>query len=93
MSSKPPAHTKKIQFYIPERFYYIARAIADKNQEPLSALLKRLLVVQLEAAASDSFKASNFLNYAIKNGELSPEVTEEIKSFLSVHDPVPDDEV
>ena len=77
--------TYKISIYLPPFQYLLAKAIADKNQEPLAALIKRLLLPQIEEAASASFRASNALHSAIKNNELSPQLIAEINEYLTTH--------
>ena len=77
--------TYQVALYLPPFHYNIARAIAEKNQEPMGALLKRLLLPQIEEAASASFRASNALHNAIKNNELSEGLANEILAYLKMH--------
>lgn len=51
----------------------------------MGALIKRLLLPQIEEAASASFRASNALHSAIKNNELSAGLAEEITNYLTAH--------
>jgi hypothetical protein len=75
--------THKVSVYIPSYHYHLLVAIADKNMEPLSNLVKRLLLPEIEESASSSFRASNALHSALKNNELTPTTARKILDFLT----------
>jgi hypothetical protein len=74
--------TYKVNLYIPGFHYLLARALAAKNQEPVGALLKRLILPQIEEAASSSFRASNALFSAIAKNEISEDLAAELMLHL-----------
>lgn len=73
--------TFKINTYLPPFPYYLIKSIAAKNGEAVASVAKRLLIPRIEETASASFRASNFLKYAIANNSIPAPLLKEIEQY------------
>jgi hypothetical protein len=75
------AKQRRITTYLPASIEALAQALAQSNQEPISDLIKRLVIPAIQEEASRSFKSRNFISNAIKSGLLTPELVEELQAI------------
>lgn len=79
------ANTHRVAVYLGTQHYLALKMLAEKSDEPLSTIVKRLLIDKLEEAAESSFKLSSALLNAAKHREISSQLIEEIHQLLERH--------